>query len=297
MTTPPEDTDVPSEAFAGSLRAAIAERGLSLARLRYHLQQHGHELSVATLSYWQSGRSRPDRASSLAALGSLEEILRVPRGSLAARLPARARRPGAPRTTPMRVEPIFDTGAFIDDVVHGFGIDWGDLEPVTLHNLITVTAQRTLGSHLVRETSRATRDGVDRMATFYGGDPSETPYIMARRNCRLGRVVEHPQASLVVAELLFDQPLGRGDSVLVEYECAMAGQPKVSESWEVGCPQRHREVHIEVEFTPPALPSAVRGRVVQGDADQSEPIDLFGNLVSLLRLDFGPGMLGLYWTW
>ena len=76
-----------SDGFADALRAAIVERGLSLDRLRYHLRARGHELSIATLSYWQSGRSRPERASSLTALGALEDILLVPEGSLLRLLP------------------------------------------------------------------------------------------------------------------------------------------------------------------------------------------------------------------
>lgn len=48
------------------------------------------EVSVATLSYWQTGRSRPERATSLAAIGP-EQVLGVPRGHLRrpSRLPPR----------------------------------------------------------------------------------------------------------------------------------------------------------------------------------------------------------------
>ena len=47
------------------------------------LGEHGVRVSLATLSYWQSGRSRPERRESLIALQHLEDVLRVPRGSLA----------------------------------------------------------------------------------------------------------------------------------------------------------------------------------------------------------------------
>lgn len=43
-------------------------------------------VSPATLSYWQSGRSRPERRDSLIALRHLEGVLEVPQGSLAALL-------------------------------------------------------------------------------------------------------------------------------------------------------------------------------------------------------------------
>ena len=68
--------------FAEALRAAIRARGLGLERIRYRLRGRGTSLSLATLSHWQSGRCRPERPESLQALEYLEEILRVPEGSL-----------------------------------------------------------------------------------------------------------------------------------------------------------------------------------------------------------------------
>lgn len=82
--------DLQGKDFAGALRAAVTARGLSLSRLRARLAEHGISVSTATLSYWQSGRSRPERAASRAAIGPLEDVLELPRGFLAVRLPTRA---------------------------------------------------------------------------------------------------------------------------------------------------------------------------------------------------------------
>ncbi|WP_158881704.1 transcriptional regulator [Amycolatopsis anabasis] len=68
--------------FSVALRAAIRARGLGLERIRYRILRRGVSISLATLSHWQSGRCRPDRPDSLAALGCLEEVLEVPPGSL-----------------------------------------------------------------------------------------------------------------------------------------------------------------------------------------------------------------------
>ncbi|WP_020664554.1 transcriptional regulator [Amycolatopsis benzoatilytica] len=68
--------------FAEALRAAIRARGLGLERIRYRLHGKGATVSLATLSHWQSGRCRPERAESLRALKNLEEVLGVPDGSL-----------------------------------------------------------------------------------------------------------------------------------------------------------------------------------------------------------------------
>ncbi|MEU3274763.1 hypothetical protein SAMN05421630_104413 [Prauserella marina] len=68
--------------FAVALRAAIRARGLGLERIQYRLRRKGVPVSLATLSHWQSGRCRPERPGSLAALHYLEEVLEVPAGSL-----------------------------------------------------------------------------------------------------------------------------------------------------------------------------------------------------------------------
>ncbi|WP_113694645.1 transcriptional regulator [Amycolatopsis albispora] len=86
--------------FAAALRAAIRARGLGLERIRYRLRDRGVPVSLATLSYWQSGRCRPERPESLAALTELEDVLDVPPGSLTRLLPPPRRRPSASLAAP-----------------------------------------------------------------------------------------------------------------------------------------------------------------------------------------------------
>jgi hypothetical protein len=70
------------------LREAIQARGLGFGRIQERLRARGVSVSLATLSYWQSGRSRPERRDSLAAVGLLEEVLEevleIPVGTLSA---------------------------------------------------------------------------------------------------------------------------------------------------------------------------------------------------------------------
>ncbi|WP_338071227.1 helix-turn-helix domain-containing protein, partial [Actinomadura bangladeshensis] len=65
--------------FAGALRQAVQASGLTLERIRHRLGRRGLTVSVATLSYWQRGRSRPRSRTVVVAL---EEILQVPQGTL-----------------------------------------------------------------------------------------------------------------------------------------------------------------------------------------------------------------------
>lgn len=68
--------------FNVALQAAIQARGLSLDSLRRRLEQQGIAVSLSTLSYWQRGRTRPERADSMRAVRGLEVILELPRHSL-----------------------------------------------------------------------------------------------------------------------------------------------------------------------------------------------------------------------
>src|SRR5690349_12368709 len=69
-------------AFHTEFRAAVARRGLSLARIRERLADQGVPVSVSTLSNWQRGASRPVGADARRVLSALEDLLRVEAGGL-----------------------------------------------------------------------------------------------------------------------------------------------------------------------------------------------------------------------
>ena len=110
-----------ASAFARAFREATDQRGLSLERITFHLRRRGHDLSAATLSYWRTGRSVPQRSASIAALGALEEILGVDRGSLAALVPPRpARGVGDTRTT-VQAERFIKRADIISEMMASIG--------------------------------------------------------------------------------------------------------------------------------------------------------------------------------
>src|SRR5262245_19537372 len=109
-TTAIDEADgLAGDAFPVALRAAIRASGLSLDRIQYRLRARGLTISVTALSYWQSGRRRPERPESLSALKHLEEVLGVESGSLTALLgPPRPR--GRAQRTPsaMPIEALWN---------------------------------------------------------------------------------------------------------------------------------------------------------------------------------------------
>lgn len=295
--------DIPArstEDFAHALRAAIAARGLSLDRIRFYLAQRGHDLSVATLSYWQSGRSKPDRASSLAALGALEEVLGVPRAHLASLLP-----PRRPRRTVHSGERLDaavlhrEVARELEGLIQEVGLSFDDgLQRISVHDLITVLPDRTEGAHLVREILRAEKDGVDRMPIYFGiTDPSGYPYIRAIRGCRVGQMVESSDSPLVAGELILEQPLWAGESILIEYELAQVSVELPSDGWQRGCMVKVRDMAMEVAFDPADLPDeVVLRRVVDGEVTEIPQV-LKGSSIQHCETDFGPGLLAIEWSW
>lgn len=286
--------------FARALRAAVDARGLTLERLRAHLNQRGHNLSAATLSYWQSGRSRPERAASRAALTSLEEILEVPKGSLTSLLvPRRRGRDGAALPT---FDGISSTSIakVVDQLAAAAGITWQtNVRRFVVHDQVSIGPTRRLQHHVMREVLRAEADGVDRIALWHcldegGAQPLPVPV----RNCRLGKLVRSEQHNLVVAELLLPYPLANGESVVIEYRMEPIGTTNPLLWWERGTAEELRELHMEIHFHPDAIPtSAARVFTLRGQQERTEPVVIRSSTIELLVLDFGPGAAGLRWTW
>lgn len=73
--------------FTRTFSEALDARGLTLERLVHKLGDRGIVVSVATLSYWKTGRSVP-RRSSVSTLSALEAILELAPGSLVRELPS-----------------------------------------------------------------------------------------------------------------------------------------------------------------------------------------------------------------
>ncbi|MFC7616236.1 hypothetical protein ACFQV2_24925 [Actinokineospora soli] len=82
--------------FEVALDAAIEASGLTLERLRSRLADCGVTVSRTAISYWRTGRSRPERDESLAALAGLEQVLGLPSASLVALLGGRRPRGRTP---------------------------------------------------------------------------------------------------------------------------------------------------------------------------------------------------------
>ena len=287
-----------NDEFASTLRSLISTRGMPLETIRAQLSQRGFRLSVTTLSYWQSGRSRPERAASLEALGELERVLNVPPGFLIARLtepapdPAWVGEVAGPEFPPLRRGVL--------ELLDRLQLDLGEgLHRVSVHDIAEVHADRTAGLHVVGQVLRAERDGIDRFAVWYTPDDRHAiPYVQARANCRLGRVYELRSIPAIAAELCLDRPLRAGETVMTEHamESVRIGVPQTEMGR--GLPAATERITMEVRFHPTAFP--VVASACFRPPEGAPTVTPLVTPASTLRFDVEnpePGLYALEWGW
>jgi len=284
----------PRATFAETLRLAIERRGLGLERIRDHLEQRGVSISVATLSYWRSGRSQPGRKASMAAIPHLEEVLELDPGELLLTLPLtrdRSRRTAVQGLDSLWPEPPRT------DILGRLDTRWdAELDRVTLHDVLRIGADRRQVNLTVRQVMRARSDGPDRRVVLHTQDDTtaDLPSFRIVQGCELGRVESSRADGVVGAELLFRQPLRRGDTVIVEYEVVAPSPGALESEFFRRLRSPLREYLLEVEFHRDAVPASVVACTEEGERHVDLGPTHRGHLV---HTDATPGTTGIRWSW
>ncbi|KWT63520.1 hypothetical protein ADL21_02265 [Streptomyces albus subsp. albus] len=299
------DTRGPDD-FPHALHAAIRNSGLGLDRIRHRLQLRGTPVSVATLSSWQSGRTQPERPSSLAALRHLEEILDVAPGALRELLGAprpRGRGRRESRMLPIgALKPRADRAAELLSTLDT-GSD-AHLVRISQHDRYEYGDDRTQRRVWTRHLLRADRDGPDRwVMLFYEDEPGAgIPRLRGLRNCHPGRVIADAGAGMLAAELLFDRPLRRGESLIMEFELLNRTRRPPDGVGSCGRTLRMstREYLLEVAFHPAALPAVCEEFTVPADGSPGTSRRITPDSTGCahaLALNVGPARFGIRWSW
>ncbi|MEV5967975.1 XRE family transcriptional regulator [Kribbella sp. NPDC051952] len=288
--------------FADVLRAAIQARGLGLERIRERLLANGVSVSLATLSYWQSGRSQPERRDSRAAVELLEAVLELPAGTLSASLGPPRRRGRWLSTVPNRP----DVAAFwprpdaVEAAVSEVDLRWDErLTRISQHDRVFIGPDRGERSYHSRQVLRAEADGPDRWVVIMHLDEHDRalPVIRPLRHCRLGRTVRRPADGLLVAELLFDRPLRKGETVITEHELVNVAPYPPATNYERKFRLPVREFVLEICFDPARLPVTCTAFSQLDDADEvARTVDVDDEVHGVV-LNFGPGRYGFRWSW
>ncbi|MFF8018607.1 XRE family transcriptional regulator [Streptomyces sp. NPDC007929] len=245
--------------FAEALQQAVRRSGLSLERVRHRLAAQGIRISLTTLSYWQRGRSEPERADSLRAVDALELILALPPGALRSLL-----RPYRPRGR--MTAPGHDLSAThrvlgedsLEERALGAGFDRLNeaLRTLGIREVITLDARRRISSLSIQQLVRATGDGADRLTAVHTFD-SGLRGARAHVRCGLpGPLRILPELSTAVAELRFGRVLARNETAVVDYTVRVEPGDGTDDHYERRTRTRLRDYLLQVYFHPAALPVA-----------------------------------------
>lgn len=295
-----------ADAFPTALRTAIQASGLSLDRIQYRLRARGVSVSVTALSYWQSGRRRPERAESLAALGHLESVLGVAPGSLIALLgPPRPRGRVQRESSRLPIEALWPEREPVSKLLKR--IDFSTETAViklSQQDRMELAVDRGEKRIAVRQVLRAERDGVDRTLMVYDLERIGRPFpeITAHQSCRIGRIARDEGAGLIAAEILLESPLARGETSIVEYALNHPGPPfsRGDDSYCRRFTTPVREFVLELRFDPRALPAYCELYTVDPDEQTTtrRKVEVTpAGEAHAVALDFGPGAFCVRWDW
>ncbi|MCX2732339.1 hypothetical protein OOZ19_19035 [Saccharopolyspora sp. NFXS83] len=292
--------------FEVALRAAIRSSRLSLERIQHRLQSRGTPVSITALSYWQSGRRRPERPDSLLALQQLENVLGVPDCALSALLgPPRPR--GRTRQAAHDAPPLSELWSENESAVELLTrIDTSHdskLTRLSQHDVVHIDAYGDQRMVRASKLVRAEANGADRWVVMFDGASTSpvSPTIRPLRSCRIGQVLTDHARDVIVAELLFDRPLERGETMLLEYEISDmptgANEPEHTFCRLFRLPVR--QYVVELEFDPSCPPEHVESFVGDSAANetaQPKPLSLDRHArTHAVTLDFGMGVFGVRW--
>ncbi|WP_020666631.1 hypothetical protein [Amycolatopsis nigrescens] len=296
-------------AFSTALRSYISGSGLSLDRIQARLQKHGVSVSVTALSYWQSGKRQPERQSSISAVRVLEEILELPSGALLGLLPPpRPRGASSRRQQPKPAETLNFPQDVLRTLLERIGAphaleQHNQLKLVGLHDRCDIAADGGQRAMTARAVFQANADGQDRWLLVYeqGGKDSAAPELHTLRNCRAGRVEVDAEHGLTVAELLFDQPIDRGETHLIEYSLTNSGPPypESRNTYYREFRRPVREYLLEIRFDTGTAPEHCWQYSRKGSDEPDDRRELKvdkADGVHAVALDFGPGVFGIGWS-
>lgn len=297
---------VVADAFPTALRAAIQASGLSLDRIQYRLRSRGVSVSVTALSYWQSGRRRPERAESLAALGHLETVLGVAPGSLMALLgPPRPRGRANRESNRLPIASLWTKSEQVSNLLKliDFTTD-AALTKISQQDRMELAVDRGEKRINVRQVLRAERDGAERHILVYDLERPGRPFpeITAGQSCRIGRIVRDEAAGLVAAEIMLDHPLHRGETVILEYALTHPGPPysRGDDSYCRKFTTPVREFVLELRFDPRMLPRYCEQYTIDPDdqitSRRRVEVNSHGQ-GHAVALDYGPGAFCVRWEW
>ncbi|GAA3843740.1 hypothetical protein GCM10022243_07780 [Saccharothrix violaceirubra] len=285
--------------FHRALHDAIAHRGLSLARLRAHLESLGVQVGQSTLSYWQRGLRHPEVPRAIGTVRALETVLRLPAESLVALVGQRPQpRPPRPAFAEMA-----GTWVRTRPLLGEFDSANADLEVLLVHDSVLVGTQGEQRSITTRLVVRALHGGPDRYVAVHQGDEGcviDNAIVRAGEGCRQGRVRRQSSSRGLAFELLFDRRLAEGEEHVFSFtvlDDTGGPTPGHHRTFRRAC----RGYLLQLAFNRRALPARCTKQI--RDSAQSPALEVdelicgLGGVASAYFGEIGPGMAGISVEW
>lgn len=296
----PADTD-----FAPAFRAAVEASRLGLESIQRRLAQRGTVVSVATLSYWQTGSRAPGRRASLEVVAHLEELFDLRAGALVSLIPPPRPRGPVVRHTDEVTLPRFTARDAVRRVAGAVeNPDSLLLTRLSHHDDVVIAEDRRMASAHTRIVGRADADGITGMGiTQFLDDPSAgVPVLTLHSGGIVGREEFDRTHRVAGIRVDYDAPLARGDTVVIEYELSTVNGPGPSDtSFDASCSLAVREYVLRVRFPAHDPPLRCEAYQVLRDGSPAFPrrrvrIDPRGH-ATLVALECRPGTVGMSWSW
>lgn len=288
-----------ADVFAASFRDAINARGLTLARLHEQLRARGNSVSMATLSYWRSGARRPEGAQSMAALSDIEQLLHLEPGSLTALLGTTNRTgPLGPNQFPLDEQELEQA---VKEAFAALGAEYPDTSrELTTHSVTDVDADGNVSYSITRSIVQSTVGTVASIPflEMTPGVSTPAPIINAVAGGRIAARYSHPNGEVHGVLFELDVPLTAPSTSMVEWSVEYPpGYPPQRETGHAVARQC-RELLVWTRFHPDALPDHIEERAETPTGTKTTILSLEGrNSVHQVRRAFGPGLLGVSWTY
>ncbi|MET9293346.1 XRE family transcriptional regulator [Streptomyces sp. NPDC003077] len=263
MTNMPLPQAPAQTTFADTFREAVRQRGLTLERIRDRLRAQGIDISLATLSYWQRGRSQPERPRSLRAVDALETILALPQGALRSLLgPSRPRGGLTSGTQDLAAsQRVYGENSFVEQILgEEFSRFNEDISTLMSHETLHLDENRCLRELEAYHVLRATRDGADRLTLLFTTSESPDkrlagPVDVSVRCGELGSVRSVPSRCGVVVDILLGRELARNETAVVDFTVRYPPGGEALRYHERHFRVNQREYLLDVYFDPAALPT------------------------------------------
>lgn len=159
----------------------------------------------------------------------------------------------------------------------------GRLTRLSQHDRIEVDANGRLVEVASRHVLRASHDGADRWIVVWDAAGE----IIAGQHCAVRTVNTDRETGMTVAELVFDAPLARGETIIMEYRIANTLQP---DTFIRRLHRTTRDYVLEARFDPTAIP--LRCAKIESESWDLTPTPT--GAVHLIEFN-ATGPLGLRW--